>query len=109
MVHLSTEAPHASLIVLSCGTQVKAVCSSGGHFMKLVGGGFEYQGGETRLIAIPNFCRFAELSEALERIAGNAAANSSTSSEQVSILGPTNKFATHDQNSAVPTQPKRLQ
>ena len=68
------------------GAQVKAVCSSGGHFVKLSGGGFEYQGGETRLIAVPNFCQFSELAEALERIAGNAAAFSSASSEQVTPL-----------------------
>ena len=71
------------------GAQVKAVCSSGGHFVKLSGGGFEYQGGETRLIAVPNFCQFSELAEALERIAGNAAAFSSASSEQVIPLSGT--------------------
>lgn len=64
--------------------QVKAVCSSGGHFVKLTGGGLEYQGGETRLIQVPNFCRYSELLESLERLAGNIAGSSSGSSSSVS-------------------------
>ena len=76
----------ALLSVLCCILQVKAVCSSGGHFVKLNGGGFEYQGGETRLIALPNYCSFMDLTEALERIAGTAAAFSSASSEQACSL-----------------------
>lgn len=59
------------------------MCSSGGHFVKLSGGGCEYQGGETRLVQVPNFCRFADLLNALERITSSAAASSSASSEQV--------------------------
>ena len=50
--------------------QVKAVCSSGGHFVKLDKGALEYEGGETRLVQIPNFCQHQELLEALERLAG---------------------------------------
>lgn len=59
--------------------------------MKLAGGGLEYQGGETRLIAIPNFCSFADLSESLERLAGSVTGMSSASTEQVT--GP--KLACH--------------
>ncbi len=65
--------------------QVKAVCSSGGHFMKLTGGSFEYQGGETRLISVPNFCRYQDLLESLERLAGSAAGSTSGSSSSVRI------------------------
>ena len=63
--------------------QVKAVCSSGGHFVKLAGGGFEYQGGETRLISVPNFCQYSHLLESLERLAGSAVGSTSGSSSSV--------------------------
>ena len=66
--------------------QVKAVCSSGGHFVKMSMGGLEYQGGETRLIQVQNFCRYTELLEALERLAGNLPESSSGSSNNVSFL-----------------------
>lgn len=52
--------------------------------MKVPGGGLEYQGGETRLIQVPNFCRYSELLEALERLAGTAAGPDSASSSSVS-------------------------
>ena len=63
--------------------QVKAVCSSGGHFVKLDAGGLEYKGGETRLIQVPNFCSFAVLLESLERLAGRLANSNSGSSTLV--------------------------
>lgn len=54
--------------------------------MKLTGGSFEYQGGETRLISVPNFCKYQDLLESLERLAGSAAGSNSSSSSSVSIL-----------------------
>ena len=52
--------------------------------MKLNGGGLEYQGGETRLISVANFCQYQHLLESLERLAGSAAGSTSGSSSYVS-------------------------
>ena len=49
--------------------------------MKLEGGGLEYEGGETRLVQVPNFCHHQELLEALERLAGFGHQSSGESSE----------------------------
>ena len=43
------------------------LCSSGGHFAK-VQGGWEYQGGETRLVSVINYCHMQELQDALHRV-----------------------------------------
>lgn len=49
--------------------QVRVVCSSGGHFARQASGNLEYEGGETRLVSVANFCSLADLQEALERVA----------------------------------------
>ena len=49
--------------------QVRAVCSSGGHFARQASGKEEYEGGETRLVSVADFCSLADLQEALERVA----------------------------------------
>ena len=54
----------------ACCLQVKVICSSGGHFMRTASGSFEYEGGETRLVSVANFCSFRVLLDALERITG---------------------------------------
>lgn len=43
------------------------LCSSGGHFAK-VKGGWEYSGGETRLVSVSSGCHMKELQEALLRV-----------------------------------------
>ena len=48
--------------------QVKMLCSSGGHFNKLSGGGWEYTGGETRLVSVSSDCHMQELQDALHRV-----------------------------------------
>lgn len=53
--------------------QVKVICSSGGRFMRTAGGGFEYEGGETRLVGITNFCSYRTLVDSLERVTGTVA------------------------------------
>ena len=67
--------------------QVKVICSHGGKFMRVPGGGFEYEGGETRLVSVANFCSFRTLVDGLERVAGTVthASNGSdrSGSEQV--------------------------
>ena len=64
--------------------QIKVVCSSGGKFTK-VANGIEYQGGETRLIAVSNFCSYQSMLEALERVTGSTqhAMGNSNNSELV--------------------------
>ncbi|KAK9835331.1 hypothetical protein WJX81_003108 [Elliptochloris bilobata] len=49
--------------------KVRVVCSSGGHFSRQASGNLEYEGGETRLVSVANFCSLADLQEALERVA----------------------------------------
>lgn len=49
------------------GLQVKMLCSSGGQFAK-VPGGWEYQGGETRLVSVSSDCHMQELQDALHRV-----------------------------------------
>ncbi len=41
--------------------QVRVVCSSGGHFARQASGNLEYEGGETRLVSVANFCSLADL------------------------------------------------
>lgn len=48
--------------------QVKMLCSSGGHFNKLTTGGWEYTGGETRLVSVSSDCHMQELQDALHRV-----------------------------------------
>ena len=59
--------------------QIKIICSSGGHFQKVTGGGMEYVGGETRLISVSSACDFAELSAALDRVTGSLTIHSGQS------------------------------
>lgn len=47
---------------------VKVVCSSGGSFIKLSTGTWEYEGGETRLVGLPLGGSYQTLLDALERI-----------------------------------------
>lgn len=54
---------------VSRAPQVRVVCSSGGHFARQASGKEEYEGGETRLVSVANFCSLADLQEALERVA----------------------------------------
>ena len=49
--------------------------------MRLPGGGFEYEGGETRLVLVPNFSSFRVLVDCLERVAGPAT-NASSGSDR---------------------------
>lgn len=52
-------------------TVIKAVCSSGGVFTRCTGGsagGWDYEGGETRLVSIPVGCTAEVLFHILERI-----------------------------------------
>ena len=45
------------------------ICSVAGHFIQTASGrGATYEGGETRLISVPNFCCYQELMEALQRL-----------------------------------------
>ena len=45
------------------------ICSVAGHFNQTASGrGTSYEGGETRLISVPNFCCYQELTEALQRL-----------------------------------------
>lgn len=66
--------------------QVKVICSHGGRFVRVAGGGFEYEGGETRLVSVPNNCSFRVLVDSLERVAGNVThtSNGSDRSDMVS-------------------------
>eukprot|EP00891_Asterochloris_glomerata_P001892 jgi/Astpho2/1892/Aster-x0086 len=49
--------------------KVKMICSVAGHFNQTASGrGATYEGGETRLISVPNFCCYQELLEALQRL-----------------------------------------
>lgn len=47
--------------------------------MKSASGGMDYEGGETRMISIPNYCTHAELLEALERVTTQQTSTSSSS------------------------------
>ena len=74
---------------LKCFMQIKIICSSGGHFQKMTGGGMEYVGGETRLISVASTCNFTELSAALDRVTGSLTIHSGQSiasgSDSVSV------------------------
>ena len=63
--------------------QVKMLCSSGGHFTK-VAGAWEYQGGETRLVSVSNYCHMQELQDALHRVSQTMRLDLSSSSGSVS-------------------------
>ena len=65
-------------IYTSC-LQVKMLCSSGGHFTR-VPGGWEYQGGETRLVSASNYCHMQELQDALHRVSQTMRLDLSSSS-----------------------------
>lgn len=69
-------------------TVVKAVCSSGGSFIRGSGGAWDYEGGETRLINIPYGCSAEMLFATLER----ATSSLSESSELTSEYNPTLKY-----------------
>ncbi|KAK9820412.1 hypothetical protein WJX72_010037 [[Myrmecia] bisecta] len=65
--------------------KVKIICSSGGTFVKLPTGGYEYQGGETRLISVENFCAFSTLRASLDRVTGCLGCNNSGGSDTQSL------------------------
>ena len=73
---------------MSCPVQVKVICSSGGHFMRTAGGGFEYEGGETRLVSIANFCLQRTLVDSLERVLGAVAPPSNGSDRSDLVRAP---------------------
>lgn len=54
--------------------------------MRLANGGFEYEGGETRLVSISNGCTFKELIESLERITGSNLPQSSSSDRSEGLV-----------------------
>jgi len=58
------------------------LCSSGGHFTR-VPGGWEYQGGETRLVSVSNYCHMQELQDALHRVSQTMRLDLSSSSGSV--------------------------
>ena len=68
--------------------QVKMLCSSGGHFIKLSGGGWEYTGGETRLVSVSSDCHMQELQDALHRVSQTMRLDLSSSSASVRSYTP---------------------
>ena len=58
------------------------LCSSGGHFARAPGG-WEYQGGETRLVSVSNYCHMQELQDALHRVSQTMRLDLSSSSGSV--------------------------
>ncbi|KAL3149146.1 hypothetical protein ABBQ32_001981 [Trebouxia sp. C0010 RCD-2024] len=76
--------PVVSLASLSTQHKVKMLCSSGGHFGKVPGGGLEYQGGETRLVSVSNYCHMQELQDALHRVSQTMRLDLSSSSGTIS-------------------------
>ena len=71
--------------------QVKVICNSGGHFVRLPKGAFEYQGGETRLVSVRSGCNHKELLSALDRVMACPHRSGSSDSEGVSP-GPRSCF-----------------
>jgi len=65
-------------------TVVKAVCSSGGSFIRGSGGSWDYEGGETRLLNIPYGCSAGTLFATLERATSSLSESSEFTSEYVS-------------------------
>ena len=61
------------------------LCSSGGHFAKTQGG-TEYQGGETRLVSVSNYCHMQELQDALHRVSQTMRLDLSNSSGSVILF-----------------------
>ncbi|DBA77349.1 TPA: hypothetical protein ACH3X2_000866 [Trebouxia sp. C0005] len=59
------------------------LCSSGGHFTRAPGG-WEYQGGETRLVSVSNYCHMQELQDALHRVSQTMRLDLSSSSGSMS-------------------------
>ena len=76
---------HHDLLSLQVFVQVKVICSSGGRFLRLPGGGLEYEGGETRLVSVANFCSFRSLVDSLERVAG-AVTHGSSGSDRSDVV-----------------------
>jgi hypothetical protein len=64
---------------------VKAVCSSGGSFIRGSTESWEYEGGETRLINIPYGCSAVVLFSTLERATSSLTESSEVTSEYVSF------------------------
>lgn len=60
------------------------LCSSGGHFNKLADG-WEYTGGETRLVSVSSDCHMQELQDALHRVSQTMRLDLSSSSASVSL------------------------
>ncbi|KAL0025127.1 hypothetical protein WJX77_001678 [Trebouxia sp. C0004] len=79
----TTNPPVVSLASLSTQQKVKMLCSSGGHFTR-VPGGWEYQGGETRLVSVSNYCHMQELQDALHRVSQTMRLDLSSSSASMS-------------------------
>lgn len=59
------------------------LCSSGGHFNKLANGGWDYTGGETRLVSVSSDCHMQELQDALHRVSQTMRLDLSSSSASV--------------------------
>ena len=60
------------------------LCSSGGHFTKTQSG-WEYSGGETRLVSVSSNCHMQELQDALHRVSKTMRLDLSSSSGTVSL------------------------
>lgn len=71
------------------------LCSSGGHFTKLSGGGWEYTGGETRLVSVSSDCHMQELQDALHRVSQTMRLDLSSSSASVCSSTPIMMAFTH--------------
>ncbi|KAK9861158.1 hypothetical protein WJX84_004717 [Apatococcus fuscideae] len=82
----------ASLASNIRGPKIKIICSSGGHFQKITGGGMEYVGGETRLISVASTCNFTELSGALDRVTGSLTIHSGQSIASGSDSAPSLRY-----------------
>ena len=64
-------------------TVIKAVCSSGGSFVRASGGGWLYEGGETRLVSVPFACSAGDLFTVLERATSGFSESSDLRSDTV--------------------------
>ena len=63
----------------------KIVCSSGGTFIRSESGLWDYEGGETRLLSIPNQCTGDILFSVLERSTYHSSISSDTPRDMVSV------------------------
>ena len=67
------------------GAQVKVIIRTGGRFVKSSSGSSEYQGGETRLMQLPEGATYADVIEALDRLAGSSLLSAGSESSAGSV------------------------